>query len=140
MSWKYFWRLSAKQWVVILSSLVVLILLLLVFKGHRSRSTMIRDNLWQIELVKQMYMADHDGIDPAARVSEPDLAHYYFGKTSTATNLVTPVAGEVYTVGSLPESPTARLTRKVGRWPGGTLLRLASATNSALQVTLPGHE
>jgi hypothetical protein len=95
------------------------------------KTTGVFSNLRQLDGAIQMWAVDHHATG-AVVVSRQDVAPYL---RATPEGWVKPVAGEVYFVKSLAQSPEAVLTREVDGRPKGTVLRLG--TNGDLQFILP---
>ena len=75
---------------------------------------------------------DHNLPDTAV-VTRQDVAPYL--RRLGHNGWVESVAGEIYTLGSVRDSPQAHLTRELGGQPKGTIFRLG--TNGALEIILP---
>jgi hypothetical protein len=101
--------------------------------GGWARTTVIEQNLMLIDFAKNEWAYVHHVTNPLV-MTKQDIAPY-LGPATNADGWVKPVAGEVYIIKALTESPEAQLTREVGTWPKGTIIRLA--TNSQLEMILP---
>ena len=101
--------------------------------GGQAKITIIQHNLMLIDSAKNEWAFVHHVTDPVA-MTRAGIAPY-LGPATNADGWVKPIAGEVYILKTLIESPEAQLTREVGTLPKGTLIRLV--TNSQLEIILP---
>ena len=97
--------------------------------SHHSKTGAINSNLQQLEGAVQMWGIDHHQTG-AVVVTWGDVAPYL-------RNALKPVDREVYVLKGLTQSPEVVLTRKLGDWPKGTVLRLG--TNGDLRIVFPKH-
>ena len=102
---------------------------------RRSKIHAIVSNLQQLEGAVQMWGIDHHQTGAVA-VTWEDLAPYLKADRNVHGGMKSE-AGEVYVLKTLTQSPEAVLTRKLGDWPKGTVLRLG--TNGEVQFVFPKH-
>jgi hypothetical protein len=104
--------------------------------GGPKKSMRIVNNLMQIELMKQMWAADH-GVTGSVRVTEQDLAPY--APHYSSNGLARQLTGERYIIHRLGVGPEAQLTKPYGKWPAGTVIRLRPESNRLFCVFLPNE-
>jgi hypothetical protein len=78
------------------------------------------NNLVQIDRAKQEWAAEHRATN-GSPVSEADLARWFPRHSKV---VVVPVVAETYSVNPIGVLPEARLSKAVGRYTIGTVLRL----------------
>jgi hypothetical protein len=105
--------------------------------GGPTKTMGIVNHLVQIEMVKQMWAADH-GVTGSVRITEQELAPYIPGYSSNG--LVRPVIGERYIIHRLGVGPEAQLTQTYGKLPAGTVIRLRPESNRLYRVFLPNQQ
>jgi hypothetical protein len=101
-------------------------------ESNRSETHLIAQNLLQLDGAVQQWALDHSRPD-AAVVTKQDVAPYL--QRLRHNGWVKSVAGELYTLGTVTNSPQAVLTQELGGRPKGTIFRLG--TNGALEIILP---
>jgi len=131
-------RFFAATWENILAlGLFVALLIAIVapnYVGHgRGRTNGIVNNLRQLDGAVQQWALDYHQTG-AIVVAWKDIAPYLKG-ASDLHGWVKPVAGEVYVLKALPQSPEVVLTRELDGRPKGTVLRLG--TNGDVEIILP---
>ena len=104
-------------------------------RGGPSTGGRIRSNLRQINHLKQMWASDHS-ITGAVEITEQDLATL-LPPSSRPGGVVVPVAGEQYRINPLGVSPEAILTRRLGKYPPGTIIRLETKLSSGASLSNP---
>jgi len=107
-----------------------------------SKQNYIIDNLRFIEAAKYEWAFEH-GITNAELVlqltnqpNEHDLNPYVGLPSATQGRLAVPIAGEIYMINPLNISPGAKLTRKVGTWPKGSIFRLGDNSHPGGELIL----
>jgi len=98
-----------------------------------SKTRAIQNNLRQLDGATQLWALDHHQTGAVVPTWE-DIAPY-LKRASDPRVRVKPVAGEVYVLKVLTQSPEAVLTRQVDGMPKGTVLRFG--TNGDLEIILP---
>ena len=98
-----------------------------------SKTHAIESNLRQLDGAVQYWGIQHHQTG-AVVVTWEDVAPYLKAQADVHGGMKS-VAGEVYVLKTLTQSPEAVLTRKLGEKPKGTVLRLG--TNGDLQSVLP---
>jgi len=106
--------------------------------GGRTRIGGILSNLKQIDIAKQQWAEEH-GATNSTLVSPEALALYFSGQRKPG-QLVFPVVGERYFINNVGAAPEAQLTRGLGKWPEGTIIRLHRTTNRLYEVILPKEQ
>ncbi len=102
--------------------------------GGPTKVMQIVNNLRQIELMKERWASSHS-VTGSVQISEQDLAPLVPGYSSNG--LVRPVIGERYILHRLGVGPEAQLTRRCGKFPAGTFIRLRPDTNRLFRIYLP---
>jgi hypothetical protein len=103
--------------------------------SHKSPIVSVLSNLRRVELAKELWAADHSATG-GVQVSVQELAPY-LGRSHDSNNLVRPVMGERYMINPLGVAPEAQLTRALGRWPSGTVVRLYPEGHPPSHLVLP---
>jgi hypothetical protein len=105
-----------------------------------SKQNYIIDNLRFIDGAKNEWAIEH-GITNDEQVlqltnqpTEQDLAPYV---KLIQGRLAVPIAGEIYMINPLNVSTGAKLTRKVGTWPKGSIIRLRGNAHPGEELILP---
>ncbi len=99
---------------------------------HRAEANMIVNNLRHLEAAKEEWAHEH-GVTNSATVESKDLTKYL-----PFRRWITPVAGELYRLNAIDARAEAELTRAVGDWPSGAIVRL-NPTNMQHEVMLPNQ-
>jgi hypothetical protein len=103
--------------------------------GGPSKTVVIVSKLQQLEGAIQMWGIDRHQTG-AVVVTWEDVAPYLRADRDVHGGMKS-AAGEVYVLKTLTQPPEAVLTRKLGDWPKGTVLRLG--TNGDVQFVFPKH-
>jgi hypothetical protein len=104
-------------------------------ESNRSKPHLIAQNLMQLEGAVQQWALVHKRPD-TAMVTKQDVAPYL--QQLRHNGWVESVAGEIYTLRGVTDSPQAELTRELGGRPKGTIFRMG--TNGALETILPNPQ
>lgn len=98
-----------------------------------SKITGIISNLRQIDAAKQQWASEHEQRGNALPTKE-DIAPYFLPHLN---GWVKPVAGELYRIKSLCESPEAQLTHALEGKPKDTLFRLGTNDDEIILPPIP---
>jgi hypothetical protein len=116
---------------------IISVALLPALSGSRRSPVMrIVSNLKQIDIAKQQWAEDHRATNSTPVY--PEALASYFGGQRKPGELVPPALGERYVINGVGVAPEAQLTRRLGKWPEGTIIRLHPTTNRLYEVILPG--